>query len=515
MDISRGVSEGYKIWIALGGVSLALAWRFLPAKAARGLLVVLTVLAGLNYARWGPRVPFEQVDTYDLLHYYVNARYFDELGYYDLYPCLILADHEANGPYYDEGTKYMAQDDAGHAMRPIEHALARGQVVKADKFTPESWEQFRKDATYIQRNIKGLNDELWRQLLQDHGFNGTTVWTMIARPIASLVPVESIKWLCQIDIVLLTGGLAAIGWAYGWPAALWGAFFLFVSYSGRWPTYSWAFLRYDYIAALLGGMALLKRGHPFWAGVMTAWSATLRLFPALWMYGPGAKGLFGLLHPKRGERVFHRQLLVMLGGFLVGVAVLQGAAVVSLGMEPVRTHFENMEDHNSSEQLSSRRIGLALAIPFEGDLLPKAITKAMKKEIEEQKPIRFGIAAVLMLVLGWGLRRARDDEAFAFGFLPFFLLTTASYYYYIARITLIVLHASDLRQPKHAFGLGWLLGLEVFCNWAETAHPEHRVFLVGYLSWGLAAYAVVMALWYVWDGWRASARETAVSASAA
>jgi hypothetical protein len=120
-----------------------------------------------------------------------------------------------------------------------------------------------------------------------------------------------------------------------------------------------------------------------------------------------------------------------------------------------------------------------------------------------------------MLVLGWGLRRARDDEAFAFGFLPFFLLTTASYYYYIARITLIVLHASDLRQPKHAFGLGWLLGLEVFCNWAETAHPEHRVFLVGYLSWGLAAYAVVMALWYVWDGWRASARETAVSASAA
>lgn len=139
----------------------------------------------------------------------------------------------------------------------------------------------------------------------------------------------------------------------------------------------------------------------------------------------------------------------------------------------------------------------------------------MKKEIEDQKPLRFGIAAVVLLVLGWGLRRARDDEAYAFGFLPFFLLTTASYYYYIARITLIVLHASDLRKPKHAFGLGWLLGLEAFCNWSETVHAEHRVFLVGYLAWGLAAYSVVMALWYVWDARAAGAQGPVVEASAA
>ncbi len=496
-DVSRAVSEGYKIWIALGGVGLALGWRFLPVRAARGLLVALTVLAGLNYARWGPKVAVEQVDTYDVIHYYLNARYFDELGYYDLYPAILLADHEGNGPYFDEGSKYMAQDPAGHAMKPIDHGIARGQVVKASRFTPERWRAFAHDALYLQRNVRGLNAELWRQLLQDHGYNGTTVWTMVARPFAWAVPVESIKLLGYLDVGLLVGALATVAWAYDGAAALWAAFFLFVTYSGRWPYYSTAFLRYDYLAALLVALSLLKRGRPFWAGVVTGYAGTLRLFPALWMVVPAAKGMAGLV----GRRV-HRPLLILLGGFLAGVAVFQGAAVATMGVEPMATHFENMEDHNRSEQLSSRRIGLALALPFRGDLEPKSITKALKATVEAQKPVRFAIAAAVLLLLGWGLRRARDDEAFAFGFLPFFLLTTASYYYYVARVTLIVLHGAEASKPKHAVGLAILLGLEVFSNWAETHHPEHRVYLVGWLAWGILAYAIVMTAWYLWDGRR-------------
>jgi len=499
MDVSRAVSEGIKVWLACGGIALALAWRFLPARAARALLVVLAVASGLNYARWGPSVPFERVDAYDLLHYYVNAKYFDELGYYDLYPALILADHEANGPYYDEGSKYMAQDDSGHGFQPIDHAIARGRVVKAEKFTEASWQAFTHDALHIQRKMKGLNDALWRQLIQDHGFNGTTVWTLVARPIALAVPVEAIKWLCHIDTALLAGALGLVGWAYGGPAALWAAVFLFLSYSGRWPTYSWAFLRYDYLAALLAGMALLRKGRPLLAGVVTGYAATLRLFPALWMYGPGAKGLFGLL-----ERKVHKPLLVLLGGFLLGAGVFQGLAVAAFGTEPVRTHIANMEDHNSADQLSSRRIGLAVGLPFRGDLLPKNISTDTKRIIDGQKPLRFAIAGAILLTLGFGLRRARDDEAYAFGFLAFFLLTTASYYYYVARVTLVVLHAAEIRKPKHLFGLVWLLGLELFTNWAETSYPEHRVFLVGWLAWGLAFYAVVMAVWYAWDGRRAA-----------
>lgn len=493
IEHSREFSEGVKVWLSVGGMGLAVLWRFVPVKAARTLLALILAVATVNYARWGWETPLEKVDTYDLLHYYINAKYFDELGYYDLYPALMLADHEDNGPYFEEGSKYMAQDERGHGFRPIEHALARGAQVKAQKFTDASWASFKHDGLYLQRNVKGLNSDLWRQLIQDHGFNGTTVWTLIARPFAQAVPVESVKLLCHIDTALLLAAAGAVGWAYGVDVAMWSVLFLLLSYSGRWPTYSWSFLRYDFLAALMIAMALLRKGRPFLAGLFTGWSATLRLFPTLWLFGPGVKGFVGLAQKK-----VHKQLLVFLAGFVVSAAALQGVATVVFGTEVVKVHLENMEDHNSSEQLSSRRIGLALALPYRGDT-SKNIAKETKAVIEEQKPLRFAIAGVLMVAFAWGLRRSRDDEAYAFGFLPFFFLTTASYYYYVARVTLIVLHASDLKKPKHAFGLTWLLGLELFSNWAETRHPGHRVFLIGTLAWGLLIYSVVMAAWYIWD----------------
>ena len=43
---------------------------------------------------------------------------------------------------------------------------------------------------------------------------------------------------------------------------------------------------------------------------------------------------------------------------------------------------------------------------------------------------------------------------------------------------------------RNRVGLAWLLGLEVFCNWAETSFPGQRVFLIWNLALGLAVYTV-------------------------
>jgi hypothetical protein len=488
VDVSRSVTEGYKIWIALGGVGLALSWRFLPRRIAMQWLIALCVVAGLNYARWGTRLLFERVDTYDLIHYYLNAKYFDELGYYDLYPACILADHENLGPWFEEGPRFMDQDDAGHQFQPISVAVDKGRVVRDAKFTPERWAEFEHDFIYLQRQVTGLDAKLWRQLIQDHGFNGTTFWTLTAAPIANLVPVEAVKWLGMLDLVLLAGALGLVAWAWDGAAALWGLLFLLVTYSTRWPTISWVFLRYDYVAALVAGMALLKRGKLAAAGVLTAWAGLLRLFPLAWAYGPLAQ----LWRDRRMLRFFL--------AFGASLLVLQGAATLYCGPEAVRTHIENMDDHVRAEQLSSRRIGFANALVFEGRLLPTNMTDTMRHRIGEQARPRTVIALVLLGLLGWVLRRARPEEAFALGFLPFYLLTTASYYYYVARLPLIVMHAGSLDRPRDRYGLAFLLGVEVFCNWAESTWPEHRVFLIGWLAWAMAAYTVAMIA-ALWKGW--------------
>lgn len=495
MDISRSLSEGYKVYLCGGAVLLALAWAWLPRRAARGLLVGLLVAATLNYARFGFKLPFKSVDTYDLIHYYLNAKYYDELGYYDLYPACILADHENGGPFFDEGKIYLDQDDDGHHVAPISVALDKGRIVRDTKFTPERWAQFTHDFLYLQRDVEGLNGELWRQLIQDHGFNGATGWVLEALPFTR-VPVESIKGLGYLDCGWLALAIAAVVWAWDVNTGLWAALFLMLTYSCRWPTITWAFFRYDYVSLLVIGLALMRRRRPLLAGVATGVATTLRLFPAMWLFGPGMKGLFSLLRRKVSQPG-----LRLLLGFLLGAGLWQGAATVVCGIDEVRTHYENMSDHNKSENLSSRRIGLALALPFRGDLLPKNISKEEKALIEQQKPLRFAIAGAVMLLVGWGLRNRRDEEAFAYGFLPFFLLTTASYYYYVARWTLWVLHAGGVCKPepgesraRHAVGLAALAGAEWFTNHAEVTYPDHRVYLIGGLAWWLLAYAVGMGV---------------------
>jgi len=522
-DTGRGFTEGVKVWIALAAMALVLFWpRRAVGRARRPAVValaLLTLFAGWNYARWGPKALSERLDTYDLIHYYLNAKYFDELGYLDLYPALLLADAENDGPFFrHQGTRYLAQDvERGHYYDSIDNAIARGREVRDARFTEARWAEFEHDALYLQRvrgctfrNREGectgeLSPRLWRQLIVDHGFNGTTVWTMIARPIAQIVPVESLKLLGVLDVVLLGGAVIAVAWAYGLVPALWISLFLLTTYSTRWPYLTWVFLRYDWVAALLFAMACLRRGRPLLAGLFAGYTAVLRFFPVVWMWGPFGKGVAGLV---RG--VVRRPLLVLAGGFLVSVLALQGAAVATFGAETVRTHVENMVDHNQPRQLSSRRIGLALAMstpPLSGIERHTNLTLAQKVLIESQQPLRYGIAAVLVLALGWVVRRLRDDEAYAYGFLPFFWITTASYYYYVARVTLILAHAADFeRSWRHRVGLAMLFAMEVYANQVSVTMGRHRMILIGTLAWMLVAYGLVQLVWMELEA-RAKERE--------
>jgi hypothetical protein len=497
-NVGRTVTEHFKVTLLLASLVLLVIWPWLTVafqgwSVRRLTLGLLVLLSMLNYTRWGSETLTSRLDCYDVMHYYLNAKYFDELGYLDLYPAALLADDENDGPRFDNGKRYMAQDATGHAMQPISHALARGRWVRDNQFTPERWEAFTHDFLVLQRQRpREWSDPLWRQMIQDHGFNGTTAWVFLARPITN-IPIEYIKALCWIDLILLGLGTLAVGWAYGVDTALWVILAFCTGYSARWPTLTWAFMRYDWVFSLLMTMALLKKRHHLWAGLFAGHAAVLRFFPAIFMWGPFTKGLVGL------RTGLNKPLLLFAAGFLVAVAALQGGAFATMGTEPAQTHFENMLDHNKAEQLSSRRIGFALAMTYDGELEPKLLTKERKAIIGEQKPLRLALGMVFLVAFGLAGRHLSDDESYAYGFFGFFLLTTASYYYYIARLMLVVAHAGNLHRTRDRFGLAILLAIEAFCSWAEVAHPGYRSFLIGHLAWALSAYALVMLGLIAWS----------------
>ncbi len=495
--VGRPQSEMVKIPLAALAMILALGWSWIPPLRRKQVLFTLTLLGLLNYARWGTRTPFERVDTYDLFHYYLNARWFDQLGYFDLYPAVIRVDHDNGGPKFPETREYMAQDETGHHWEPISQALSRGTEVKA-KFSEEEWKLFSHEVLVLQRELKGFDSDksLWAQMIGDHGFNGAPGWLVVARPLASQVPVEAIKWLCWIDPLLVGAAIGLVGWAYGSEGAAWTALFLFLSYSNRWPTISWSYLRYEWVAALIAATALLKKGRPLAAGLLTGWAAAARMFPAVWLWGPGFRVLLA-----RFKGPAARASALVLVGAALSFAAIEGAAVLDIGPHLVVQHFENMEDHVSAEQLSSRRIGLSVGLAYDGKLLPKAIDNVRRAKIGSVQALALGLGVGWLVLTGLLLRHTRDDEAYAFGFVPFFLLTTASYYYYVARATLVVVHAGDLERVRNRLLLALLFGIELFGNLSETAWPGHRLFLIGWTAWGLAAYAVLLTAFLAREAW--------------
>lgn len=488
-DVKREVSEVIKVWLALGAMFLALRWTCIPRKIAVVLLSVLVFVSAANYMRWGPEQLTERADAYDLIHYYLGAKYFDELGYYDLYPALALADHEA-GAYSSKLKYYRAQEPGtGYEERPIVDAIERGREIREREFTPARWQTFSVDFLRLQREFK-MGKRLWRILINDRGFNATPAWIMLFSPVAKIVPVEYIKILCLMDVIFLAVGLLFIRWAYGNITVLWGLAFIFISYSFRWPVIGWAFFRYDWVCALLVALALIKKNHYFSAGVMTAFAGLSRLFPVIWLFGPAAKGLVNLVYSRDSSSRWNRKLLLLAAGFLITVAVVGSGALLKLGPGTFRAHAINISEHVKPEELSSKRLGYVIGMFYDGKLEPKTLSYERKQLIKKYKPIHLIIAFGMLGIMAWFMKNRPNDEIFAYGFIPFFLLLTASYYYYSVRILLIIYHAANIDHARHRNALAILLALEAFSNWVETSFDDHRAFLIGYLAWGLTVYAI-------------------------
>jgi hypothetical protein len=507
IKFSRNDTEVIKIYLIGFGIMLAVgrwAWLRWMAERADGmalwsrrllafLMLVLCLAATMNYGRYGTKLIAERIDVYDVIHYYLGPKYFDEIGYFDLYAACIIADDEAGMHFEPAPPTYQHQDIDGYEIRPYRAALARTDEIKGN-FEPERWDAFVHDFTTLQREFYGLEKKYWYQLVNDHGFNGTPAWAGYAAPLVNLVEAQDVKLICYADIAVLLVSIGVAWWAFGgWSAAfLW--FFLLTTYSTRWPTISWAILRYDYVAAMIIATAMVKKGRPVLAGIFAGHTAAMRLFPATYLYGPGVQGAWKLVR--------HRKLDKFAVLFFVGVVAWVGALQLNFagrfGAEHIAQHWTGMTDHMAPENLSSRRLGMAIALAYRGET-DEPWSFGRIDRVERQEPVRKGIALVILLALGWALRKCDRAEAYAMGFIAFFALATASYYYFVVRAPLILVHAAGLNKPRHMIALAFLLGIDLFANMAQQLLGGNRIFVVGWMGWTLLAYCLGMIAVLIWE----------------
>ncbi|MDD5306997.1 MAG: hypothetical protein PHU25_06720 [Deltaproteobacteria bacterium] len=475
-------------------------------------LLIFCIAGTFNYFRYDTRTLVRDYDQYDLLHYYLNSKYFDELRYYRLLPSLIVADDEA-GRRWEPPPIYLAQDDKDYFMRPIQWALDHREEIKG-RFSKERWAQFSHDAVYIQRNLGRMGGKLWGQLLVDHGFNGTPTWVLIARPIASIVPVEWVKVCACLDLLWIMGMLAAVVWAFGAEAFFLSWVFVIVSYSFRWPSITWGFLRYDWFACMAIGVCMIRKEKPVAAGAFFAYATLMRYFPVLWLFGIVAKGVHALVTRRdipltRFWLRIPRRYWLMAAGFAVTIALLGGASVARDGLESHKQNLIKMAAHVEPHNLSSMRQGLAVTLTYRGETDMKRLSDEKRLFVQNnERWLRLG-GLVMMIALGLFMTRAKDWEVVGLGFIPYFWVMTSSYYYYSMRITAVIIHAADLGKPRNVVGLLFLFGTELFCNASEHLKPENRYFLISWMGILLTAYSILMMAFLAHEWWTARKAEKA------
>ncbi|MFO8072146.1 MAG: hypothetical protein R6V85_09755 [Polyangia bacterium] len=485
--------------VSIGRLRLNARQAFIAA------LLAFALFGTLNYNRYGTDLIVDGYDEYDLLHYYVAPKYFEELGYFRLLPALIIADYESKPMCPGRTPIYLYQDEEDYERKSYRHALARREEIKSH-FTDERWEQFVHDVTYIQRDSKRLLCRLWRQLLQDHGFNGTATWTFVARPIVSLVPVEHIKLATLLDLVLIIAMLIAILWAFGAEAFLLAWIYIGICYSFRWPTITWVMLRYDWMTTMVIGICMMKRRRNWAAGAFFGYATLMRYFPALWLFGIAAKGVHALF-ARRGVPLSRFWLRIpvryykMAGGFFLTLVLLGGAAGFSLGFDAHEQSLKNMLAHIEPHNLSSMRQGLQIALTWRGETEQKLISNEERELVAElETPVRIA-ALAMMVILGLFMSRVRDWEAVGLGVIPYFWLTTSSYYYYSMRMTAVVIHAADLSKRRNVVGLLMLFGIECFCHASQHIKKGNRYFLISVMGISLAVYSLTMVGFLAHEWW--------------
>jgi hypothetical protein len=322
-----------------------------PRDAALATLAFAALLGSWNFLRFH-HPGFVHAD---LVPYVLGTKYFPELGYNRLYECIALADREAG----------LGERVARRVLTDLEtYELRDARAVLADPgrcrrgFAPERWAAFRRDVDWF-RGV--FTPEGWEGLQRDHGFNATPVWAALGGLLAAgPVSEAQVLALASLDVALDLAAFAALAWGFGWRAAAvalvyWG--------TTRLSGFDWtggAFLRHDWLAAMLVGLACLRRGFPFAAGLLFGTAALLRAAPVVLLLGPALATLVGWLRTRRLAP--GRETVRLALGALAAAALLLPASALAVGAGAWRGFAQNLAHHRAVP--ASNTLGLATALSF-------------------------------------------------------------------------------------------------------------------------------------------------------
>jgi hypothetical protein len=391
------------------GIALRRRRRRQAVPRWHGALLLVLGIAGA--AGWWNFLEFRYQPGFghplDVYHYYIGAKYFDELGYTRLYECTTVADSEA-------GAHELAARRSIRNLETYERESAAGILADPTRctrhFAPERWELFEHDVGWFRERIP---EGLWQGALSDFGYNPSPAWGAVASPFISAGPVSeaNLAPVLLVDPLLLLAMWSCVWRAFGWRAACVALVFWGTNLPGDYLWTGGAFLRQTWLASLVIGICCLRVGRPAAGGFLLSVAALLRVFPAVTIAAVVAAT--ALAAWRRGSAEPTREQLRFVAGCAAAVIALVPLSFATAGGPGAWLDFAgNIRFH--ADTPFATNVGLQNFLAYTG--APSFLSVA----------ILIGYAALLLRAVD----RKELWEAAAVGTGAVVLLASMSSYYY-------------------------------------------------------------------------------------
>lgn len=402
------------------------------ALAALGLL---SAAAFLNFGlfHFGPFI-----HTWDTFHYVLGAKYFPELGYTGLYEATLGAERAAG--LLPPGSVLPVRNLATNAIgiSNADEALATWQPRLGPR-----WEAFVTDVLWFRTRT---SPEDFRRTLLDHGYNATPAWAILGGALARAAgPVtnRSVGFLTLVDPLLLLGAWLLLWRAFGWRAACVALVFWGTNFPGRFFWTGGSFLRMDWLAAAMAGVALLKLGRPRLAGSALAFSTLLRVFPGALLLGLGIAAAWRLAR-ERNLRAVREELLVAQGALWTLLVVLPLSLLAAGGFTSIRPTAWTEFAVNSRKHLATpltNNVGLGTLVTWRPSTRGEALVRPGEREpmtawkdarraaLRDARGVRLLLSAAFVGAVAFAFRRRPAWAAAAAGAGLVFVLADLTCYY--------------------------------------------------------------------------------------
>jgi hypothetical protein len=485
-----------KAGLAVAGAILLL-WYWLaddlpPLRRWRrlrdGLLIAIGLLSCASWWNLG-RFHFSPfIHYYEFYHYYLGAKYAPELGYTRLYDCTVAAEDEFAhlGPRLE---RIEIRDLNTNVLGPSAPALAHPEECK-QHFSPERWQAFMRDSDFFRR---ASSWDFWTSGLKDNGYNGTPVWRLAGGFFANQVDEmndASLFHLALLDPILLFAMMLAIWWAFGWRTLCVALLFLGTNYPGRYWWTGGAFLRKDWLFAMIASICCMKRGRPFASGALIAYSTLLRVFPGFVVVAILLKIAIATWRA-RALAITRAQRRFLAGGVVAVALLVPLSTVYGGGIDCWRGFVANSEKHLSTPLTNNMgwRTVLAYSLPTRVQVernyhARDPFAKWKQDQLDNfarHKPVYvIGLFAFLAL-LGMAVERHDDWVALTLGTGLIIFAAQLTCYYFIGFI------AFALLWPYLSWS-GWALAMVSF---ASCQIP------LGLLGWDDDRYVAISLVYIV------------------